>query len=190
MVDRNRDRDAFLVPIVPLAGSTGSVFDIIQNHNLQEFSIRAGYICGLESNGTLAPEEAWLQIQALWRKLKAARKEINKAQQQFQAASAEQNGTTQGGPQASAPTAPGAPATGSPKKKGSDVPLVIVGPASILDFAKELQRFAWQLSIVCALEAGGKITPEEAYRRIRVLYKGMKRIKKRTFPKPPEAPFP
>jgi hypothetical protein len=36
------------------------------NANLQEFSQKVSYICSLETNGKISPEEAYQKIGALW----------------------------------------------------------------------------------------------------------------------------
>lgn len=46
------------------------------NANLQEFAQRVSYICALQSNGKLSPEEAYRQIKTLWKQLKTSKKEL------------------------------------------------------------------------------------------------------------------
>jgi hypothetical protein len=50
--------------------------NLVFNANLQEFSHRVGYICGLETNGKLSPEESYQEIRALWKSLKHSRKQL------------------------------------------------------------------------------------------------------------------
>ncbi|MGB3612824.1 MAG: hypothetical protein WBA10_03455 [Elainellaceae cyanobacterium] len=45
-------------------------------------------------------------------------------------------------------------------------------------FNANLQEFAQRVSLICNLETGGKISSEEAYDRIRGLWKSLKRSKK------------
>ena len=45
-------------------------------------------------------------------------------------------------------------------------------------FNANLQEFANRVSLICNLETGGKITPEEAYDQIRALWKQLKVSKK------------
>lgn len=45
-------------------------------------------------------------------------------------------------------------------------------------FNANLQEFANRVSLICNLETGGKITPEEAYDQIRGLWKQLKASKK------------
>ncbi|MDJ0518055.1 MAG: hypothetical protein QNJ74_18000 [Trichodesmium sp. MO_231.B1] len=47
-----------------------------------------------------------------------------------------------------------------------------------LVFNANLQEFAQQVSIICGLETGGKISPEEAYFKIKDLWKQLKKSKK------------
>lgn len=46
-----------------------------------------------------------------------------------------------------------------------------------------LQSFANGIGIICALEAGGKITPQDAYKQVKVLWKQLKKTKKSLYPK-------
>nr|WP_322719134.1 hypothetical protein [Nostoc sp. ChiQUE02]MDZ8232147.1 hypothetical protein [Nostoc sp. ChiQUE02] len=50
--------------------------NLVFNANLQEFPQKIGYICALETNGKLDPEDAYNQIQALWKQLKQNKKEL------------------------------------------------------------------------------------------------------------------
>ncbi|NEN88723.1 MAG: hypothetical protein F6K48_07245 [Okeania sp. SIO3H1] len=47
-----------------------------------------------------------------------------------------------------------------------------------LVFNSNLQEFAQRVSIICGLETGGKISPEEAYEQIKELWKQLKNSKK------------
>lgn len=47
-----------------------------------------------------------------------------------------------------------------------------------LAFNANLQEFANRIGIICNLETGGKITPEEAYAQVRQLWKALKESKK------------
>jgi pyruvate/oxaloacetate carboxyltransferase len=46
------------------------------------------------------------------------------------------------------------------------------------DFEKALAHFGTRVDIICALEMGGKITPENAYKEIKTELKELKRAKK------------
>lgn len=45
-------------------------------------------------------------------------------------------------------------------------------------FNANLQEFAQRVNFICALETGGKLPPEEAYKQIKKLWKQLKRSKK------------
>jgi hypothetical protein len=47
-----------------------------------------------------------------------------------------------------------------------------------LVFNANLQEFAQKVSYICNLETGGKLPPEDAYQRIKQLWKQLKRSKK------------
>lgn len=52
---------------------------------------------------------------------------------------------------------------------------------------ESLQAFANDVGIVCALEAGGKLSPQEAYKQIKGRWKELKKAKKALYPKDKEA---
>jgi hypothetical protein len=54
--------------------------NLVFNANLQEFSQRVGFICALQTNGKLSPEESYEQIETLWHQLKQSRKELGLSQ--------------------------------------------------------------------------------------------------------------
>lgn len=45
---------------------------LVFNANLQEFTQRVGHISNLQSNGKLSPQEAYEQIEALWKQLEGS----------------------------------------------------------------------------------------------------------------------
>lgn len=47
-----------------------------------------------------------------------------------------------------------------------------------LAFDANLQEFAHKVTFICSLETGGKLSPEQAYEEIKVLWKQLKRSKK------------
>lgn len=47
-----------------------------------------------------------------------------------------------------------------------------------LVFNANLQEFAQKVSYICSLETGGKMTPEQAYKEIKMLWKELKKSKK------------
>lgn len=52
-----------------------------------------------------------------------------------------------------------------------------VKPAQLV-FNANLQEFAQRVGYISALETNGKLTPEEAYKQIKVLWKQLKQSKK------------
>lgn len=57
-----------------------------------------------------------------------------------------------------------------------------------LAFDANLQEFASRVSIICSLETGGKINPEDAYREIKQLWKQLAQSKKELLDRPPTTP--
>ncbi|GCL37833.1 MAG: hypothetical protein ACKO9I_10135 [Sphaerospermopsis kisseleviana] len=49
---------------------------LLFNAHLQDFSQRVNYICGLQTGGKLSPEDAYKQIQILWKNLKMTKKKL------------------------------------------------------------------------------------------------------------------
>jgi len=47
-----------------------------------------------------------------------------------------------------------------------------------LTFNANLQEFAQRVSFICALETGGKLSPEESYNQIEVLWEQLERTTK------------
>ncbi|HEY9799951.1 MAG TPA: hypothetical protein V6D25_06285 [Leptolyngbyaceae cyanobacterium] len=58
--------------------------NLVFNANLQEFAQRISYICNLETNGKLSPEDAYDQIKALWKQLKRTKKQLQIGENPFQ----------------------------------------------------------------------------------------------------------
>ncbi|MEM9161838.1 MAG: hypothetical protein AAGC54_02060 [Cyanobacteria bacterium P01_F01_bin.4] len=54
---------------------------LVFNANLQEFANRISLICGLETGGKISSHEAYDQIKALWKELKASKKNLLQARQ-------------------------------------------------------------------------------------------------------------
>ncbi|MBD2347115.1 DUF7219 family protein [Anabaena subtropica] len=65
----------FLYPRSPYYGQFNTDY-LAFNAHLQEFSQRVNYICGLQTNGKISPEEAYKQIHYLWKQLKTAKQAI------------------------------------------------------------------------------------------------------------------
>lgn len=65
----------FLYPRSPYNGNYKPEY-LVFNANLQEFAQRVGYISSLQTNGKLSPEEAYKEIQGLWKQLKLSKKKL------------------------------------------------------------------------------------------------------------------
>jgi hypothetical protein len=65
----------FLYPRSPYDGQFQPEY-LVFNANLQEFSQRVSYICSLQTSGRLSPEEAYKQINSLWKQLKRTKKNL------------------------------------------------------------------------------------------------------------------
>jgi hypothetical protein len=65
----------FLYPRIPYHGELKTEY-LQFNLHLQEFSQRVNYICNLQTGGKIAPEEAYKQIQLLWKQLKSVKKSL------------------------------------------------------------------------------------------------------------------
>ncbi|MHC5934656.1 DUF7219 family protein [Nostoc sp.] len=50
--------------------------NLVFNANLQEFAQRISYITSLETGGKLSPEEAFSQIEALWKQLERSKNKL------------------------------------------------------------------------------------------------------------------
>lgn len=77
------DRSNFLYPRSRYYGHVKPE-NLVFNANLQEFAQRVNFICALETNGKLSPDEAYQQIKGLWKQLKRTRKQLGIGQQPFQ----------------------------------------------------------------------------------------------------------
>lgn len=64
--------------------------NLVFNANLQEFAQRVNFVCNLETNGKLSPEEAYNQIKDLYKQLKRTKKLLGIGKSPFQE---EDNGT-------------------------------------------------------------------------------------------------
>jgi hypothetical protein len=77
------DKNRFLYPRSRYYGQVKPE-NLVFNANLQEFAQRVSYICNLETNGKLAPEEAYKQIKALWKQIKRTKKQLGIGKNPFQ----------------------------------------------------------------------------------------------------------
>jgi hypothetical protein len=74
------DRDDFLYPSSRYHGEF-TPENLAFNANLQEFAQRVSYVCGLETGGKIAPEDAYEQIKHLWKDLKKSKKNMDIGEQ-------------------------------------------------------------------------------------------------------------
>ena len=51
--------------------------ELIFTHNLEEFATKTSFICNLESNQKLSPEEAYKRIKKLWKQLRKSKKSLH-----------------------------------------------------------------------------------------------------------------
>lgn len=77
------ERSQFLYPNGRYRGEVKPE-NLVFNANLQEFSQRISFICGLESNGKLSPEESYQEIRTLWKQLKRTKKQLGIGENPFQ----------------------------------------------------------------------------------------------------------
>ncbi|EAW33527.1 hypothetical protein [Lyngbya sp. PCC 8106] len=69
------ERDKFIYPKSRYRGEF-SPEHLVFNANIQEFAHKVNYICGLETNGKITPDEAYHRIKALWKQLKSSKKNL------------------------------------------------------------------------------------------------------------------
>jgi hypothetical protein len=69
------DKSNFLYPRGRYHGSVKPE-NLVFNANLQEFSQRISYVCGLETNGKMTPEQSYREIKTLWKQLKRSKKQL------------------------------------------------------------------------------------------------------------------
>ncbi|MGF1491443.1 MAG: hypothetical protein ACFBSC_03095 [Microcoleaceae cyanobacterium] len=51
--------------------------NLVFNANLQEFAQKVTYLCALETNGKIPPEDAYQQIKSLWKELKVSKRNLS-----------------------------------------------------------------------------------------------------------------
>jgi len=140
----------FLSPHPSLQYENATLNDIVFNFNLQEFSNRIAFICSLEQNKQLTPEEALCNILKLWEQLKLMRRSFYPRKERK-----EKELTLDG-------------------KKSEDNRAKPEAPTD-LAIAKLFYAFSYRVSIICALISGGKVVPLEGYK---IIKKGLKRLRK------------
>ena len=70
-----RDKYNFLYPQNSYRGKVKPE-NLVFNSNLQEFAHKVSYICNLQTGGKVTPEQAYKQIERLWKELKSSKKEL------------------------------------------------------------------------------------------------------------------
>jgi len=76
VIDENkRDKENFIFPQSSYRGEF-TPENLVFNANLQEFAQKVSYICNLETNGKITPQDAYKQIKNLWAELKTSIKNL------------------------------------------------------------------------------------------------------------------
>ncbi|NEP15491.1 MAG: hypothetical protein F6J97_01165 [Leptolyngbya sp. SIO4C1] len=70
-----QQRDNFIMPRASYRGKF-TPENLVFNSNLQEFASRVSLICSLETGGKISSADAYEQIRALWKELKASKKNL------------------------------------------------------------------------------------------------------------------
>ena len=68
-------KDSFLYPIGNYHGEF-SPGNLAFSANLQIFAQQISYLCSLEANGKISPEDAYQEIKKIWKQLKNSKKEL------------------------------------------------------------------------------------------------------------------
>ena len=68
-------KNEFLYPIGSYRGEF-SPENLAFNANLQQFAQQVSYLCGLEANGKMSPEDTYDEIKQFWQQLKRSKKEL------------------------------------------------------------------------------------------------------------------
>ncbi|MFW9259562.1 hypothetical protein A4S05_02900 [Nostoc sp. KVJ20] len=71
----SQDKNSFVYPRSRYYGKFQPE-NLVFNANLQEFAQKISYITCLETGGKLSQEEAYQQIEALWKQLKNSKKQL------------------------------------------------------------------------------------------------------------------
>jgi isopropylmalate/homocitrate/citramalate synthase len=76
VIDENKkDKENFIFPQSSYRGEF-TPENLVFNANLQEFAQKVSYICNLETNGKITPQDAYKQIKNLWAELKTSIKNL------------------------------------------------------------------------------------------------------------------
>lgn len=71
----NINKESFLYPIGNYHGEFNPG-NLAFNANLQQFAQQVIYLCGLEANGKMSPEDTYDEIKKFWKQLKQSKKEL------------------------------------------------------------------------------------------------------------------
>ncbi|MDJ0900546.1 MAG: hypothetical protein QNJ55_17225 [Xenococcus sp. MO_188.B8] len=76
MAEESKDsKDSFLYPIGNYRGKF-SPGNLAFSANLQIFAQRVSYLCALETNGKISPEDTYHEIKKFWEQLKQSKQEF------------------------------------------------------------------------------------------------------------------
>ncbi len=67
--------EQFLYPIGNYYGEF-TPQNLVFNANLQQFAQQVSYLCSLEANGKISPEDTYEEIKKFWKQLKHSKKEL------------------------------------------------------------------------------------------------------------------
>ena len=73
--ESNNIKESFLYPIGKYYGEF-SPETLVFNANLQLFAQQVSYLCSLEANGKITPEDTYDEIKKVWKQLKKSKKEL------------------------------------------------------------------------------------------------------------------
>ncbi len=71
----NQAKASFLYPIGNYYGEFNPS-NLAFNANLQQFAQQVMYLCSLEANGKMSPEDTYDEIKKFWKQLKQSKKEL------------------------------------------------------------------------------------------------------------------
>jgi hypothetical protein len=77
------DKNRFLYPYHCYHGKVKPE-NLVFNANLQEFAQHVNFICNLETNGKLSPEDSYRKIQVLWTQLESSLKQLGVEEHPFE----------------------------------------------------------------------------------------------------------
>jgi len=75
MLDSKNIKDNFLFPLGNYHGEFTPA-NLAFNSNLQEFAQQVSYLCNLEANGKITPDNTYKEIKHFWKQLKQSKKEL------------------------------------------------------------------------------------------------------------------